>query len=136
MNAAILAATMLFGAGASPPAPGPAAALREARRAAHRAGEPARELEFIVREIAALDAAGGDSPQHLAALCDAVQAGFQVCGERLPERGCEAEYLQRYGDAGCLRDPLQEPRYHYMWADHWRRQMNFSAALAALRRAV
>ncbi|MCY1061957.1 CHAT domain-containing protein [Nannocystis sp. SCPEA4] len=110
--------------------------MRDERRAAHRAGEPERELESIVRELAALDAAGGDSPHQLAALCDAVQAGFQVCGERLPERGCEAAYLRRYADAGCLRDPLQLPRHHYMWADYWRRQMDFAAALAALRRAM
>lgn len=133
MNPAILAAALWLRATGLDAPIDPSAALREERRAAHRAGEPRRELDLVDRELAAL---AGDSPDHLAAACDAAQAGFRVCGERLPELGCAGEYLQRYADAGCLADPLQLPRYHFMWALHWQRQMDFAAALAALRRVV
>ncbi|WAS90322.1 CHAT domain-containing protein [Nannocystis punicea] len=130
MNPAILAAALWLRA-TGPESVDPAGGLREERRAAHRAGDPRRELELVDRELAALD-----SQHPLAAACDAAQAGFRVCGERLPELGCAGRYLQRYADAGCLADPLQLPRYHYMWALHWQRQMDFAAALAALRRVV
>ncbi|MDC0723302.1 CHAT domain-containing protein [Nannocystis bainbridge] len=132
MNPAILAATLWLRITGPEPAPGPAATLREERRAAHRSGEPRRELELVQRELAALAA---DS-QQLAAACDAVQAGYRVCSERLPELGCAGGYLQRYADTGCLTDALQWPRYHYMWALHWQRQLEFTEALAALRRVV
>jgi hypothetical protein len=132
MNPAILAAALWLRVTGPESTLDPAAALREERRAAHRSGEPQRELELVQRELAAL----AGERQQLPAACDAVQAGYRVCSERLPELGCAGAYLQRYADAGCLTDPLQWPRYHYMWALHWQRQLEFTEALAALRRVV
>lgn len=129
------AAVVWLGATASGPVAGLPGELRRERHEAHHGGEPTRELELVEQELAALAASGADPPQILGRQCDALQAGFQVCGERLPELGCEASYLRRYADAGCLRDPLELPRYHSMWAGYWQRRMDFAAALAALREA-
>lgn len=92
-----------------------------------------REVEEVRRHLPAHDA--GVRVGALRPLCLPLEAAFNVCNERRPERGCAEVYLERYAATGCLADPAQRPRFQYMRGLYHRSRMDYAGALRHLREA-
>ena len=73
-------------------------------------------------------------PGSLRPLCLPLDAGFNVASERLHEPQKALLYLDRYAQAGCLRDPFMRPLYFTNRAMHARRQLDDASALELLQR--
>ena len=71
-------------------------------------------------------------PGSLRPLCLPLDAGFNVASERLHEPQLAHLYLDRYAQAGCLRDPFMRPLYFTNRAMHARRQLDDARALELL----
>jgi hypothetical protein len=109
-----------------------AASHRSQRKLEYRRGAYAEVLRLVDLELAALSPGAAD----LRARCDAIEVGRHVCSERLPERGCEGDYLRRAETAGCLADPRERPRHHKLSAGAALRRMDLTVALRSLQSAV
>lgn len=118
----------------------PAEATCRERMKAHDAGDFDLMEDLIAQEVEILGKARA-STHHttvvgsLRTLCHPLEAGFNVCNERQPGRGCAEKYLLAYTTEGCLEDPAQRPRHQNMLAMYWHRRMDDGKALEHLQRA-
>ena len=118
----------------------PTEATCRQRMEAHDAGDFDRMEELIAREVEVLGRARAAAYPNIAvgslrSLCHPLEAGFNVCNERQPGRGCAEKYLLAYTAEGCLDDPAQRPRHQNMLAMYWHRRMDDARALEHLQRA-
>ena len=82
--------------GCTPRCTGAARALCCERHAAYDKGDNARVFALIEDEVAVVQAerstrAGPLGAGSLQPLCDPIEAGFNLCNEWLPERGCASQ---------------------------------------------
>lgn len=110
------------------------------RHAAYDEGDSARVFTLIEDEVAVVQAERSTRARPIGAgflqpLCDPIEAGFNLCNEWLPERGCASHYLNRHIQVGCLADPAERARHANMQAMHSRQRMDYAAALAHLQEA-